>query len=40
MQEHYEQLLLRAKEELGVLKKQVDMTTQNLLMTQNWYVYN
>lgn len=38
MQEHYETLLQKAKDELEVLRKEVDMTHQNLRTTQNWYV--
>lgn len=38
MQEHYERLLKKAKDELEVLKEQVDMTHQNLKVTQKWYV--
>lgn len=39
MQEHYESLLKKAKDELEVLRKQVDMTHQELLFTQKWYAY-
>lgn len=39
MQEHYERLLKKAKDELEVLRKQVDMTHQELLFTQKWYAY-
>ncbi|XP_039994734.1 centrosomal protein of 55 kDa-like isoform X4 [Xiphias gladius] len=37
MQEHYERLLQKAKDKLKVLKEQVDITQQNLIITQNWY---
>lgn len=37
MQEHYEKLLQKAKDELEVLRDQVDVTQQNLITTQNWY---
>lgn len=39
MQEHYERLLKKAKDELEVLRKQVNMTHQELLFTQKWYAY-
>lgn len=39
MEEHYERLLKKAKDELEVLRKQVDMTNQELLFTQKWYAY-
>lgn len=39
MQEHYERLLKKARDELEVLRKQVDMTQQELLFTQKWYAY-
>lgn len=39
MQEHYERLLKKAKDELVVLRKQVDMTHQELLFTQKRYAY-
>lgn len=39
MQEHYERLLKKAKDELEVLRKQFDMTHQELLFTQKWYAY-
>ncbi|KAM6997260.1 centrosomal protein of 55 kDa-like [Tautogolabrus adspersus] len=35
MQEHYERLLQKAKDELEVLRDRVDETCQNLIMTQN-----
>ncbi|XP_040905253.1 centrosomal protein of 55 kDa-like isoform X2 [Toxotes jaculatrix] len=35
MQEHYERLLQKAKDELQVLREQVDITHQNLIITQN-----
>ncbi|XP_026211905.1 centrosomal protein of 55 kDa-like isoform X1 [Anabas testudineus] len=38
MQEHYETLLQKAKDELEVLRKEVDMTHQNLRTTQNWCI--
>lgn len=38
MQEHYERLLKKAKDELEVLRQQVDMTHQNLILTKKWYV--
>lgn len=38
MQEHYERLLQKAKDELEVLREQVEVTHQNLMITQNWYV--
>ncbi|XP_045926886.1 centrosomal protein of 55 kDa-like isoform X5 [Micropterus dolomieu] len=36
MQEHYERLLQKAKDELEVLREQVDVTQQNLIITQKW----
>lgn len=39
MQEHYERLLQKAKDELEVLREQVDVTQQNLIITQKWCVY-
>ncbi|XP_051271435.1 centrosomal protein of 55 kDa-like isoform X3 [Dicentrarchus labrax] len=36
MQEHYEGLLQKAKDELEVLRKDVVMTQQNLIISQNW----
>ncbi|XP_078129882.1 cone cGMP-specific 3',5'-cyclic phosphodiesterase subunit alpha'-like [Sander vitreus] len=36
MQEHYERLLQIAKDELEVLREQLDMAHQNLKITQNW----
>lgn len=39
MQEHYERLLQKAKDELEELRKQVDESHQKLLFTQKWYVY-
>ncbi|XP_070771995.1 centrosomal protein of 55 kDa-like [Enoplosus armatus] len=39
MQEHYERLLLKAKEELEVLREQVNMTQQNLIITQNCMMF-
>lgn len=38
MQEHYERLLKKAKNELEKLRKQVDESHQKLLFTQKWYV--
>lgn len=38
MQEKYERVLQKAKDELDVLRKEVDMTHQDLITTQNWYV--
>lgn len=38
MQEHYERLLRKAKDELEVLREQVDMAQQKLIITQKWYV--
>lgn len=38
MQEHYERLLQKAKDELEVLRERVEVTHQNLMITQNWYV--
>ncbi|XP_026165389.1 centrosomal protein of 55 kDa-like [Mastacembelus armatus] len=35
MQEHYERLLQKAKDELEVLREEVDMTNQKLIKTQN-----
>ncbi|XP_031591115.2 centrosomal protein of 55 kDa-like isoform X1 [Oreochromis aureus] len=37
MQEHYERLLQKAKDELEVLRERVEVTHQNLMITQNWY---
>lgn len=37
MQEHYETSLQKAKDELEVLREQVDVTQRNLITTQNWY---
>lgn len=39
MQEYYERLLKKAKDELEVLRKRVDMTHQELLFTRKWYAY-
>lgn len=39
MQEHYERLLKKAKDELEELRKQVDESHQRLLFTQKWYVH-
>lgn len=39
MQEHYERLLKKAKDELEELRKQVDESQQKLLFTHKWYVY-
>lgn len=39
MQEHYERLLQKAKDELEVLRERVEVTHQNLMITQNWYVW-
>ncbi|KAF3708204.1 Centrosomal protein of 55 kDa [Channa argus] len=36
MQEHYERLLQKAKDELELLREKVDMSHQNLLKSQNW----
>ncbi|XP_026045585.1 centrosomal protein of 55 kDa-like isoform X4 [Astatotilapia calliptera] len=36
MQEHYERLLQKAKDELEVLRERVEVTHQNLMITQNW----
>ncbi|XP_071336646.1 centrosomal protein of 55 kDa-like isoform X2 [Trachinotus anak] len=36
MQDHYERLLHKAKDELQVLREQLDSTHQNLIKTQNW----
>ncbi|XP_034754843.1 centrosomal protein of 55 kDa isoform X8 [Etheostoma cragini] len=36
VQEHYESLLQKAKDELEVLREQLDMAHQNLKVTQNW----
>ncbi|XP_019946409.1 centrosomal protein of 55 kDa-like isoform X2 [Paralichthys olivaceus] len=36
MQEYYERLLQKAKDELEVLREQVNITQQNLTTTQNW----
>uniref|UniRef100_A0A8D0DG09 TSG101 and ALIX binding domain-containing protein n=1 Tax=Sander lucioperca TaxID=283035 RepID=A0A8D0DG09_SANLU len=36
MQEHYERLLQKAKDELEVLREQLNMAHQNLKVTQNW----
>lgn len=38
MQEHFERLLQKAKDELEVLRERVEVTHQNLMITQNWYV--
>lgn len=38
MQEHYERLLKKAKDELEKLRKQVDESHQKLSFTQKWYV--
>ncbi|KAM7385557.1 hypothetical protein PAMP_001637 [Pampus punctatissimus] len=38
MQEHYEGLLQKAKDQREVLSEQLDMTQQDLIRTQNWYV--
>lgn len=38
MQEHYERLLEKAKDELEELRKQVDESQKKLLFTQKWYV--
>lgn len=40
MQEHYERLLQKAKDELEVLREQLNMAHQNLKVTQNWYKEN
>ncbi|XP_041803571.1 centrosomal protein of 55 kDa [Chelmon rostratus] len=37
MQEHYETSLQKAKDELEVLREQVDVTQRNLITTQNWF---
>ncbi|XP_047458465.1 centrosomal protein of 55 kDa-like isoform X2 [Mugil cephalus] len=37
IQEHYEQLLQKAKDELEVLREQTNIAQQNLIMTENWY---
>lgn len=39
MQEHYERLLKKAKDELEKLRKQVDESHQKLSFTQKWYVF-
>lgn len=39
MQEHYERLLKKAKDELEELRKQVDESHQKFLFAQKWYVY-
>ncbi|XP_044069675.1 centrosomal protein of 55 kDa-like isoform X9 [Siniperca chuatsi] len=36
MLEYYERLLQKAKDELEVLREQVNMTQQNLIITRNW----
>ncbi|XP_030603532.1 centrosomal protein of 55 kDa-like isoform X2 [Archocentrus centrarchus] len=36
MQGHYERLLQKAKDELEVLRERVEVTQQNLMITQNW----
>ncbi|XP_032396453.1 centrosomal protein of 55 kDa isoform X8 [Etheostoma spectabile] len=36
VQEHYESLLQKAKDELEVLREQLDMAHQNLKVTQDW----
>ncbi|XP_042358526.1 centrosomal protein of 55 kDa-like [Plectropomus leopardus] len=36
MQEHYERLLQKAKEQLDVLREELDMSHQNLIINQNW----
>lgn len=38
MQEHYERLLQKAKDQQEVLREEIDMTRQDLTRTQNWYV--
>lgn len=39
MQEHYERLLHKAKDELYMLRKRLDGAHQKMLRMQNWYVY-
>ncbi|CAN9499771.1 unnamed protein product [Ophioblennius macclurei] len=36
MQEYYEKLLQKAKDELGVLREQINMTQTHLITTQKW----
>lgn len=36
MQEYYDRLLQKAKDELEVLRQEVNVTHQNLTITQNW----
>nr|XP_033468268.1 centrosomal protein of 55 kDa-like [Epinephelus lanceolatus] len=36
MQKYYESLLQRAKDQLDVLRKELDMAQHNLIMTQSW----
>lgn len=38
MQQHYERLLQKATEELDVLREQINMIHQTLIITRNQYV--